>query len=158
MLEKIISGGQTGADQGGLEAAMLLGLQTGGIMPRGFKTEAGPRPSFAAKFNLLADFSPAYQPRTRLNILAADATLIFGNTKSPGSALTINLCLDLSRPFRIIPFPCAKIYLTQKSYLLSWLEELDITILNVAGNRESTNPGIQIFVRDFLFNALKGVL
>ena len=42
MLEKIISGGQTGADQGALDAAIKLGLDHGGWIPKGRKTEAGP--------------------------------------------------------------------------------------------------------------------
>lgn len=34
-LERIISGGQTGVDQGALEAAKMLGIATGGWMPSG---------------------------------------------------------------------------------------------------------------------------
>ena len=37
MLEKIVSGGQTGADQGGWRAAVACGLATGGWMPEGFR-------------------------------------------------------------------------------------------------------------------------
>ena len=40
MLSRIISGGQTGADEGGLMAAALLGIPTGGWMPRGFLRES----------------------------------------------------------------------------------------------------------------------
>ena len=36
---KIISGGQTGADMGGLLAAKDLGIRTGGWMPKGWLTE-----------------------------------------------------------------------------------------------------------------------
>jgi hypothetical protein len=36
---KIISGGQTGADQGGLEGARLLGIQTGGTAPYNWMTD-----------------------------------------------------------------------------------------------------------------------
>jgi len=39
---KIISGGQTGADQGGLNAGLLLGIETGGTAPPRFMTDAGP--------------------------------------------------------------------------------------------------------------------
>jgi hypothetical protein len=35
MLERVISGGQTGADQAGLAAAKRLGVPTGGFMPKG---------------------------------------------------------------------------------------------------------------------------
>ena len=40
-LEMVISGGQTGADRGGLIAAKALGIPTGGTAPLGYKTEAG---------------------------------------------------------------------------------------------------------------------
>jgi hypothetical protein len=42
MLELVISGGQTGADQGGLRATRACGIPTGGWAPRGWLTEAGP--------------------------------------------------------------------------------------------------------------------
>ena len=36
---KIVSGGQTGADRGGLLAAMDLGLDWGGWAPKGWRSE-----------------------------------------------------------------------------------------------------------------------
>ena len=47
MLDKVISGGQTGADQAGWRAARAVGIPTGGWMPLGFLTEDSPRPEFA---------------------------------------------------------------------------------------------------------------
>jgi Circularly permutated YpsA SLOG family len=47
MLEKIISGGRTGANQAGWRVAPAFGIPTGGWMPHGFLTEDGPRPEFA---------------------------------------------------------------------------------------------------------------
>jgi RNA polymerase sigma factor (sigma-70 family) len=41
MVRKVISGGQTGADQAGLFAAEAFGIETGGWMPKGFLTLAG---------------------------------------------------------------------------------------------------------------------
>ena len=38
---KIVSGGQTGADRGGLEAAIHLGLDWGGWAPKGWRAEDG---------------------------------------------------------------------------------------------------------------------
>jgi hypothetical protein len=46
MIERVISGGQTGADQAGWRAARAYGIPTGGWMPLGFLTETGPRPEF----------------------------------------------------------------------------------------------------------------
>ena len=39
--EKVISGGQTGADQAGLVAAARFAIPTGGWMPHGFETAEG---------------------------------------------------------------------------------------------------------------------
>ena len=47
MIDRVISGGQTGADQAGWRAAKASGIPTGGWMPKGFLTEDGPRPEFA---------------------------------------------------------------------------------------------------------------
>ena len=41
MIKKIISGGQTGADRGGLLAGRHLGIETGGTAPPDFITEVG---------------------------------------------------------------------------------------------------------------------
>jgi hypothetical protein len=40
---KVISGGQTGADQGGLVAARTLKIETGGTAAKGWLTEDGPK-------------------------------------------------------------------------------------------------------------------
>lgn len=42
MIKKIISGGQTGADQAALDVAIKLGIPHGGWIPKGRKTEDGP--------------------------------------------------------------------------------------------------------------------
>jgi len=41
MLRRIISGGQTGADRGGLDAAIMLGIKHGGSCPAGRRAEDG---------------------------------------------------------------------------------------------------------------------
>ncbi len=47
MIECCISGGQSGADFGGLLAAKRCGIPTGGKIPKGFLTENGPKPELA---------------------------------------------------------------------------------------------------------------
>ncbi len=42
MIKKIISGGQTGADQAALDAAIKWDIPHGGWIPKGGRTEAGP--------------------------------------------------------------------------------------------------------------------
>ena len=41
MLKKIISGGQTGADQSALDVAIKFNIDHGGWIPKGRKTEDG---------------------------------------------------------------------------------------------------------------------
>lgn len=49
-LRRVISGGQCGVDVAALRAAKRAGLQTGGTMPRGWRTLDGPRPEYAAEY------------------------------------------------------------------------------------------------------------
>lgn len=145
MIKKIISGGQTGADQGGLEAGKILGLETGGTAPKYYQTETGPNLKLKTEFGLQECNIAGYYERTYRNIIFSDCTVLFGNMNSPGSKLTLHLCEVEDKAYLINP--------TEKE-LIKWLEEYDIQILNVAGNRESKNPGIQTRVRDFLIRAL----
>jgi hypothetical protein len=42
VIQKIISGGQTGADRAALDVVIKFGIPNGGWVPRGRKTEDGP--------------------------------------------------------------------------------------------------------------------
>ena len=52
LIKKLISGGQTGADRAGLEAAESLGIETGGWAARGFQTTGGKDVSLKNRFHL----------------------------------------------------------------------------------------------------------
>ena len=54
MLDKIVTGGQTGADQAAWRVARAMGISTAGWMPKGFLTADGPRPEFARQFGASA--------------------------------------------------------------------------------------------------------
>jgi predicted Rossmann-fold nucleotide-binding protein len=83
-LTSIISGGQTGADRGGLDAAIQLGIAFGGACPEGRRAEDGPIP---AKYDTLTALpGSSYEPRTRKNVRDADATIIF-NLGNPSRGL-----------------------------------------------------------------------
>ena len=150
MLKKIISGGQTGADQGGLEAAAYLGIPTGGKMPLGFKTEAGFNPELADMYDVEELASGEYSPRTRYNVVDSDATVIFGRVSSPGSKTTRQMCKDSDKPYLVVE------EFSEFYYRLfgEFLQMYDVETLNVAGNRESKNPGLQKKVYEFLISAL----
>lgn len=146
-LERMISGGQTGADRGALAAAKATGIPTGGWMPRGFRAQDGPRPEFAVLYGLREHPSDRYPPRTALNVKESDATLRFATDwESPGEALTRSLCERYGRP-RLDVTPGGPV---TPAEVAAWLAANGARTLNVAGNTERTSPGIEDFVTAFL--------
>jgi len=136
---KIISGGQTGADQAALDAAIALKMPYGGWLPKGRKTETGPLP---LRYRLCELHSARYRDRTEKNILTADGTLIFSfGPLTGGSALTEALAIRHGRPFLHIDFEVVgKIQAT--ALVETWLHTRQIDIVNVAGPRASSEPRI----------------
>jgi hypothetical protein len=146
---KIISGGQTGADRAGLDAAAALGLPTGGTAPGTYWTERGPDPSLRA-LGLTAEGTP--ELRTEWNVRAADATVIFATLEhSPGSDLTKAMARKHGKPFIVIDprEPAAA------ATLADFLRRHTPPVLNVAGHRESQAPGIYRQVFDVVTAALR---
>lgn len=134
-LRKIISGGQIGSDLGGLIAAQEYKLETGGTAPQGWKTCLGPKPELA-KFNLCEHTSSDYKPRTRQNILDADATLIISSkVNSPGTVLTISLCKKLNKPYLLISNFSELPKSTNE--VTAFIMYNQVSTLNVAGNRDA---------------------
>jgi hypothetical protein len=104
MLVKVISGGQTGADQAGWRAARMFDIPTGGFMPRGFLTEDGPRPDFAELFGAVEMPTPDYRARTEQNVRDSDATVWFGDVTTQCARATLGACDKLSRScLRVVP-------------------------------------------------------
>ncbi|HEV2549673.1 MAG TPA: putative molybdenum carrier protein [Stellaceae bacterium] len=150
---KIISGGQSGADLGSLRAGEALRIATGGMMPKGFRTEDGPRPDYACRFGMRETSSTSYRSRTKQNVIESDGTVIFsGPLLAGGSLLTKRLCDDLGKPCLVLGFPTSN---DQSKLFVDWLASHQVRVLNIAGNRESNSPGIEGFVFDFLVGALK---
>ena len=148
---KVISGGQTGADRAGLDAAAALGLPTGGHAPAGFWTESGADPDLE-RLGLTAGGSPEF--RTERNVLDADATVIFApRAPAGGSELTRALTLRHRKP-AIVLDPWAP---GAARALVEFLVAQAPTVLNVAGDRESQSPGIYRRVRELLTTALASV-
>jgi hypothetical protein len=65
MIVKIISGGQTGADQGGLDFALENGIEAGGWCPKGRICENGLIP---ARYPVEEVTEDDYNLRTKLNV------------------------------------------------------------------------------------------
>ena len=146
-LKKIISGGQTGADQGGLVAGFLLDLSTGGTAPPRWLTDEGPNEELLRGYGLEEGEpdSKKYRKRTIKNVEDADGTLWMGKESSPGGRLTIGTVKKLGKHLLVNP---------STEQFVSWIDERKIKVLNVAGNRERTNPGIKNRTAQLIFNAL----
>lgn len=144
-LTKIISGGQTGADQAGLRVAKKLGIKTGGWIPKGFRTEEGDKPSLGLIYGLEETKERDYPPRTWLNVRHSDGTLIFAEEQSKGSVLTQNICRKLRKPYWINP---------GVDEIRMFINEHEIEVLNIAGNRESICPGIEERIMGLLMRAI----
>ena len=146
-LEKVISGGQTGADRAALIAARAAGIPTGGWMPKGFRAHDGEHPEFAELYGVRETTSAHYPPRTAMNVKDADATLRFATDwDSPGEVLTLELCLRYKKPHLAVT-PDGGL---SPADVAAWLKANGVRVLNVAGNAERTSPGIGAFVAVFL--------
>lgn len=148
---KIISGGQTGADRGALDAAMDLGLHHGGWCPRGRRAEDGRIPD---RYQLMEHKSAEYPPRTEANVLEADGTVIFYIRRpSRGTGLASAVARKYGRPAFSVDLGRSPEH--QISKLRKWLAQHEIRVLNVAGPRASRGLTIGEDVRRFLVAALR---
>lgn len=145
-LERVISGGQTGADRAALVAARAVGVPTGGWMPKGFLAHDGTHPEFATRYGVQETDYSRYQPRTARNVKGSDATVrIATNWDSAGEVLTLDLCRANQKPhLDVTPGEQAP------ATVAAWITANDIRVLNVAGNSEQTSPGIEEFAIGFL--------
>jgi len=138
LLEKIISGGQTGVDRAALDAAIANHFTCGGFCPQGRVAEDG---IIAAKYPLEELSSKSYAKRTLENVLSADATLIiYCNTLKGGSALTSSLCQQhekLVLLFDAMEGDTTK--LANKAF--QFIQQNSVSVLNIAGPRKSQWPG-----------------
>jgi len=151
---KVISGGQTGADQAGLKAAKDCGIETGGWLPKGCMTIDGPRPDLLTEYGMEEFSVSGYAPRTEFNVKNSDGTIRFArNFSSAGEKCTRRAIKWFNRPFLDIDVNNPK----DKEIVLNWIKDNDIKILNVAGNSEQTAPGISDFVYQYLLEIFKKV-
>lgn len=135
-LRKIISGGQTGVDQAALAIAIALNIPHGGWCPRGRRCETGAIPN---QYHLKEMTSSDYAARTRQNVCDSDGTLIlFRKCLTGGTHLTQQFAFELDRPLFLVdlqgPVPCDQ--------LRAWIYQHGIGVLNIAGPRQSSAPGI----------------
>ena len=157
-LLRVVSGGQTGADRGALDAAIALGLDHGGWCPPGRAAEDGTIPPRYALREAPADRSSDAPDvprslRTELNVRDSDATLVVrpaGAPPDPGTELTLCCAARHGRPVLVCDPADARAF----ARVRGWLDALEIRTLNVAGPSESRVPGIGAAARRVLEAAL----
>jgi hypothetical protein len=169
MLETILSGGQTGADQAAWRAAKAAGIVTGGWMPMGFRTEGpaaadaaadadtegslGPdesHPEFAELYGARSLESLEYRVRTRANVHAARALAWFGDPQTRDGRLTLGLAEMVDIPVLVVTLGSSGSPIDPPTRLADWLRARDVGTLLIAGNRESKAPGIGAWVEAYL--------
>lgn len=141
----IVSGGQTGADRGSFDAAIILGLKRGGMAPAGWRAEDGEIP-LKYRVGMMQSASAAYPVRTRANVEASSGTLILSLGPLPnesGSMLTAKYARQQAKPCRHIELSEHGLSTFEVDHFREWLAYFNIRTLNVAGPRESREPGIQ---------------
>lgn len=166
-ITKIVNGGQTGADRGGLDAAMYCDVPHGGWCPKGRKAEDGIIPP---QYQLREMPSSDYLSRTRQNVIESDATVVFTLGKATGGSLrTIEFAMGRQKPWHHIDVDLEG---RQRavSQIVQWLsgeiaydynqyqiKPPDNCVLNVAGSRESKADGIQQLVAAIMVDVLRVV-
>lgn len=173
-LRRIISGAQTGVDRAALDSAIMMpAFSWGGCVPRGRMAEDGQiHPNY---FETKRDDSGLwehsesrdYKTRTLANIQASDATMILrihdpGKVLGPGTKLTLRTLRKLDKPYAI--FDPSRVSTVPKA--VQWVCETlvpegihtrNINVLNVAGSRESSCPGIYEHARSYMRDVLNYV-
>ncbi len=131
---KIVSGGQTGVDLAALTFAKDNAFSYGGWVPKGRMNEAGRIPdSFTG---LRETETEDVSERTRRNVMASDATVIFvDGAASPGTDLTVQLARKMRKPHLVID--ARQTAQTCAAQLRLWLSRTKPKVLNAAGPRHS---------------------
>lgn len=144
MLKKIVSGGQTGADRAALDAALASGFDCGGWCPEGRLAEDGTLPAIYPLAELAGG---GYRQRTIRNIEDSDGTAIFYAVRpTGGTELTLAKCIQRSKPYQLVDIAAIDAERAAQM-LVEFVEHEAIEVLNVAGPRESSLPGIHAYVR-----------
>lgn len=147
-IERIISGGQTGADRGALDAAIALGIPHGGYCPRGRRAEDGPIPE---RYRLRETMGESYLSRTEQNVKRSHGTVIFTLRPelSGGSARTADFARRHRKPWLHISLAGLPLEVAARKIRVL-IGSSGAGILNVAGSRESSEPGIQARVTEVM--------
>lgn len=139
LIDRIVSGGQTGVDRAALDFALRCNIEHRGWCPKGRMAADGPLP---LQYCLLETTSTGYRQRTKLNVRDSDATLIFNLGELDGGTLqTVRFAQTLNKPYLLIQLDNV-----DRTHAVletrAWLTAGNFAAVNVAGPREEKRPGI----------------
>jgi hypothetical protein len=134
-----------------LDVAIRHGFPHGGWCPKGRKAEDGP---IGGQYQLVETPSASYLQRTEWNARDSDGTVVFTLAKevTGGSLRTIEFAEKHGKPCIHIPMRSGS-YEDPALPLLRFVAEHGIKILNVAGSRESKEPGVWKFAYQVIEDA-----
>jgi len=149
---KIVSGGQTGVDRAGLDAALESGIECGGWCPEGREAEDGVIPD---KYPIKVLPGAGYRQRTKKNVLDADGTIIiyFGSPKG-GTELTITFCIKEHKPYVLID--AEEISIDRAAQKILEFTK-DKNILNIAGPRAGGEPRAYDYAKSVMMLVLESI-
>jgi len=151
LLQKIVSGGQTGVDRGALNAALASHFPCGGWCPADRKAEDGPIPD---RYPVTPLTRGGYRARTLKNVQDSDGTVILAPGElSGGTRLTVQLCQQHAKPHLVID-ATAKSEEAAAEVVLCFLDTYRIVVLNVAGPRASGWAAGEDFARGVIARVL----
>lgn len=124
--------------------AIELGIEHSGWCPSGRLAEDG---KIDTIYNLKETTGTDYTTRTMLNVRDSDGTLILNRgILEGGTALTVKIAKKLNKPYLIFNL----VHPQNNQIVLDWITKNKISILNVAGPRESKRRGIYKQSKDVL--------
>jgi putative molybdenum carrier protein len=139
-LRELVTGAQTGVDRAGLDFAIEHNIEYTGFIPKGRLAEDG---RIADNYVHLIELkSVAYRDRTIKNLKYADGTLLIYERFTGGVKLTYNQCKKYNKPIYVIDLNHDTPLSEYKEKFDEWILNNGITVLNIAGNRESNSKGI----------------
>jgi len=149
VVDRLVSGGQTGADRAALDVAIRHHIAHGGWCPAGRHAEDG---TIHPRYHLTETPDAGYEQRTAWNVRDSDGTVVLtlGPHATGGSLYTLNIAALLERP----ALHLSRATSGSAAELREFVAAHHIRCLNVAGSRESTEPGVYAWAGALLEAAL----
>jgi predicted Rossmann-fold nucleotide-binding protein len=136
VIEKIVSGGQTGVDRAALDIALERGIPCGGWCPAGRHADDGVIPE---RYPLQETAEMDHTIRTEHNVRDSDGTLmLYRGALQGGTAYAVLMARHLNRPVLAINLDDS----FDVDAVANWIRSNRIRVLHVGGQRESSCPGI----------------